>query len=78
MIFIDLFVYLFIYLFDYLFIRKLYILEVMLLEWIIKLKRNITYVLLQVFYFQKVLNISGMEYFMYPFMFHQFNIYNIV
>ena len=32
------FIYLFIYLFNYLFIRKLYLLEVMLLDWIIKSK----------------------------------------
>ena len=56
---------LFIYLFIYLFIRKLYLLEVMLLDWIIKLKRSIIYVLLQIVYFRKVLNISGMEYFIY-------------
>ena len=28
--------------------------------------------------FQEVLNISDMEYFMYPSMFRQFNVYNIV
>ena len=50
----------------------------MLLDWIIKLKRSITYVLLQIVYFQKVLNVSDMEYFMYLSMFHQFNVYNIV
>ena len=71
-------IYLFIYLFNYLFIRKLYLLEVMLLDWIIKLKRSIIYVLLQIAYFQKVLNVSDMEYFMYPSMFRQFNVYNIV
>ena len=38
--------------FNYLFIRKLYLLEVMLLDWIIKLK-SIIYVLLQIVYFQK-------------------------
>ena len=83
MIFIYLYIiYLFIYLFicfsNYLFIRKLYLLEVMLLDWIIKLKIGIIYVLLQIVYFQKVLNISDMEYFMYPSMFHQFNVHNIV
>ena len=35
------------------------------------------YVLLQIFYLQKVLNVSVMEYFMYPSMFRQFNVYNI-
>ena len=49
----------------------------MLLNWIIKLKRSIIYVLLQIAYFQKVLNVSDMEYFMYPSMFRQFNVYNI-
>ena len=77
-IFIYLFIYLFIYFFNYLFIRKLYLLEVMLLDWIIKLKRSIIYVLLQIVYFQKVFNVSDMEYFMYPSMFRQFNVYNIV
>ena len=67
-----------IYFFNYLFIRKLYLLEVILLDWIIKLKRSIIYVLLQIVYFQKVLNVSDMEYFMYPSMFRQFNVYNIV
>ena len=50
----------------------------MLLDWIIKLKRSITYVLLQIIYFQKVLNVSDMKYFMYPSIFRQFNVYNIV
>ena len=50
----------------------------MLLDWLIKLKRSIINVLLQIVYFQKVLSVSDMEYFMYPSMFHQFNIYNIV
>ena len=77
MIFI-IFIYLFIYFFNYLFIRKLYLLEVMLLDWITKLKRSIFYVLLQIVYFQKVFNVSDMEYFMYPSMLRQFNIYNIV
>ena len=77
-IFVYLFIYLSTYLFIYLFIRKLYLLEVMLLDWIIKLKRSITYVLLQIVYFQKVLNVSDMEYFMYLSMFRQFNVYNIV
>ena len=49
----------------------------MLLDWIIKLKRNI-YVLLQIVYFQKVFNVSDMKYFMYPSMFRQFNVDNIV
>ena len=72
------FIYLFIYLFNYLFIRKLNLLEVMLLDWVIKLKRSIIYVLLQIVYFQKVFNVSDMEYFMYPSLFRQFNVYNIV
>ena len=42
-LFIYLLTYLFIYFFNYLFIRKLYLLEVMLLDWIIKLKRSIMY-----------------------------------
>ena len=50
----------------------------MLLEWIINLKRSIIYVLLQIVYFQKVLDVSDMEYFMYPSMFDQCNVYNIV
>ena len=57
---IYLFIYSFIYFFNYLFIRKLYLLEVMLLDWIIKLKRSIIYALLQIVYFQKVLNASDM------------------
>ena len=68
-IFTYLFTYLFIYFFNYLFIRKLCLLGVMLLDWIIKLKRSIIYVLLQIVYFQKVLNVRDMEYFMYPSMF---------
>ena len=28
-------------------------------------------------YFQKILDVSDMEYFMYPSMFHQFNVYSI-
>ena len=77
-LFIYLLIYLLTYLFKYLFIRKLYLLELMLLDWLIKLKRSIIYVLLQIVYFQKVLNVSDMEYFMYPSMFRQFNVYNIV
>ena len=50
----------------------------MLLDWIIKLKRSIIYVLLQIVYFQKLFNVSDMEYFMCPSMFRQFNVYNIV
>ena len=75
---IYLFTYLFIYLFNYLFIRKLNLLKVMLLDWVIKLKRSIIYVLLQIAYFQKVFNVSDMEYFMYPSLFCQLNVYNIV
>ena len=79
MIFIYLFIQFCIYLFIYLFIYSIIcLLEVMLLDWIIKLKRNIIYVLLQVVCFQKALNVSGIEYFMYPSIFHQFNVYNIV
>ena len=50
----------------------------MLLNWIIKLKRSIIYVLLQIAYFQEVFNVSDMEYFMYPSMFRQFNVYKTV
>ena len=50
----------------------------MLLDWLIKLKRSIIIVLLQIVYFQKVFNVSDMEYFMYPFIFRQFNVYKIV
>ena len=46
----------------YLFIRKLYLLEVMLLDWLVTLKRNITNALLQMIYFQEVVNVSDMEY----------------
>ena len=63
------FIYLFIYLFNSLFITKLYLLEVMLLDWIIKLKTSIIYVLLEIVNFQKILNVSDMEYFMCPLMF---------
>ena len=38
--------YIYIYLFTYLFIRNLFLLEVMLLDWINKLKRSIIFVLL--------------------------------
>ena len=48
----------------------------MLLDWLIKLKRSIINVLLQIVYFQ-VFSVSDMEYLMYPSMFHQFNVYNI-
>ena len=71
-------IYLFIYLFINLFIRKLYLLEVMLLEWIIEFKRSIIYVLLQIVYFQNVLNVSDREYSLCPSMFRQSNVYNIV
>ena len=77
-LFIFLFIYLFIYFFNYLLIRKLYLLEVMLLDQRIILKRSVIYVLLQIIYFQKVLNVSDMEYFMCPSMLCQFNVYNIV
>ena len=68
----------FIYLFIYLFIRKLYLLEVTLIDWIIKLKRSIINVLLQIVYFQKAFNVSDMEHFIYPSRFCQFNVYYIV
>ena len=68
----------FIYLFIYLFIRKLYLLEVTLIDWIIKLKRSIINVLLQMVYFQKAFNVSDMEDFIYPSMFCQFIVYYIV
>ena len=71
-------IYLFIYLFISSFIRKLHLLEVMLLDWLIKLKRTIINVLLQIVYLQEVLNVSDMEYFIYPSEFRQFNVYNIV
>ena len=50
----------------------------MLLDWLIKFKRSTINVLLQIVYFQEVLNVSDMEYFMNPSMFRQFNVYNIV
>ena len=50
----------------------------MRLDWLIELKRCIISALLQIVYFQEVLNISDKEYFMYPSMFCQFNIYKIV
>ena len=50
----------------------------MLLDWLIKLKRSIINELLQIVYFQEDLNVIDMEYFMYPSMFRQFNVYNIV
>ena len=62
----------------HLFIRKLYLLEVTLLDWLINLKRSIINVPLQIVSFEEVLNASDMEYFMYPSLFRQFNVYNIV
>ena len=50
----------------------------MLLDRLIKSKRSIINVLLQLVYFQKVLNVSDEEWFIYPFMFSQCNFYNIV
>ena len=50
----------------------------MLLDWLIKMKRSIINVLLQIVCFLKVFNVSDMEYFMYPSMFCQFNVYSIV
>ena len=43
-----------------------------------KLKRSIIIVLLQIVSFQKVLNVSDMEYFIYLSMFRQFNVSSIV
>ena len=34
----------------------------MLLDWLVTLKRNITNALLQMIYFQEVVNVSDMEY----------------
>ena len=62
----------------YLCISKLYLLEVRLLDWLIKLQRSIINVLPQIVYFQKVFKVSDMEYFMYHSMLRQFNVYNIV
>ena len=78
-LFIYLFIHLLICLFIYLFIYLLesYLLEVTLVDWIIKLKRSIIYVLLQIVYFQKLLNVSDIEYFMYPSMLCQSNVYSI-
>ena len=56
------------------FVIFIYLLE----SYSMKLKRSIINVLLQIVYFQKVLNVSDMEYFMYPSMFRQFNVYSIV
>ena len=64
-----------IFIYIYLFI---YLLIDLLKSYLIKLKRSTINVLLQIVYFQKVLNVSGVEYFMYPSMFHQFNVYSIV
>ena len=50
----------------------------MLLVWLIKLKKSIINVLLQTASFQEVFIVSDMEYFIYPSMFRQFNIYDIV
>ena len=58
-------------LFIYIFI---YLLEI----YLIKLKRSIINELLRIVYFQKVLNVSDMEYFIYPSMFRRFNVYSIV
>ena len=68
----------FIYLFIYLFIRNLYLVEVMLLDWLIKSTRSIINILFQIVNFQKVLNVSDMECCMYLSMFRQLNVYNIV
>ena len=69
---------LFIFNIIHLFIRELYLLEVTLLDWLINLKRSIINVPLQIVSFQEVFNVSDMEYFMYPSMFRQFNVYNII
>ena len=49
-----------------------------LLDWLIRLKRNIINVLLQIVCFQEVLNVSYMEYFMNSSLFCYFNVCNIV
>ena len=50
----------------------------MLLDWLIKLKRSIISVLLKIAFFQEVLNVSDMEHYIYPSMFRQYNVHNIV
>ena len=55
-------------------IRELHLLQVTLLDWLIKLKRRTINVLLQILCFQEVLNVSVMEYFMYSSIFYQFNV----
>ena len=59
------------------FIYYIYLFIYLLESYLIKLKRRIITVLLQIVFFQKVLNISDMEYFMHPSMFCQFNVYSI-
>ena len=60
------------------FIIFIYLFIYLLESYLLTLKRSIINVLLQIVYFQKVLNVSDTEYFMYPSMFHQFNVYSIV
>ena len=50
----------------------------MLLDWLIKSKRIIINLLLQIVYFQKVLNVGDEECSICPFMFPELNYYNIV
>ena len=52
--------------------RKLYLLKVILLDRLIKLKGSIINVLPQIACFKKVFNVSDMKYFMYPSMLRQF------
>ena len=60
------------------FIRELYLLWVTLLDWLIKSKRSIINLLLQIVCLQEVLNVSDMQYLMYFSMFYHLNFYNIV
>ena len=59
-----------IFIYIYLFIH-------LLESYFLKLKRSFINVFLQIVYFQ-VLNVSDIEYFMYPPMVRQFNVYSIV
>ena len=65
------------YIVQFIFIRKLCF-NLYYLDWLIKLRRSILHVLLQIVCFQEVLNVSDMEYFMYSSMLLQFKVYNIV
>ena len=77
----------YVYLFIYILIRKLYLLEmmvseIMLLDWLIKLKRSVISVLSILnclFYRRFSMSVTWYSmYFMYPSMFCQFNVYNII